>query len=66
MSTIVSAFVSNVNERYSDSLKRYYEHGRILMKSTTPKVIFVDEILFDLMGTDYDKMKKHLNTFLKE
>ena len=55
MSTIVSAFVSNINERYSDSLKRYYEHGRILMKSTTPKVIFVDEIMFDLIGDDYDK-----------
>jgi hypothetical protein len=55
MSTIVSAFVSNVNERYSDSLKRYYEHGRILMKSTTPKVIFVDEIMFGLIGTEYDK-----------
>ena len=55
MSTIVSAFVSNVNERYSDSLKRYYEHGRILMKSKTPKVIFVDEIMFDLIGNEYDK-----------
>lgn len=55
MSTIVSGFVSNVNERYSDSVKRYYEHGRILIKSITPKVIFVDEIMFDLIGTDYDK-----------
>jgi hypothetical protein len=55
MSTIVSAFVSNINERYSDSLKRYYQHGRILMKSTTPKVIFVDEIMFGLIGDDYDK-----------
>jgi hypothetical protein len=55
MSTIVSAFVSNINERYSDSLKRYYEHGKILMKSTTPKVIFVDEIMFNLIGCDYDK-----------
>ena len=56
MNTIVSAFVSNINEKYSDSLKRYYENGRILIKSTTPKIIFLDENMYNLIQpNDYDK-----------
>ena len=43
MSTLVSAFVSNVNERYTDSLTRYYKFGKLLLKSNTPKIIFLDE-----------------------
>jgi uncharacterized membrane-anchored protein YitT (DUF2179 family) len=56
MNTIVSAFVSNVNDRYDNALSRYYNFGRILLKSTTPKIIFVDEIMFDLIEEgDYNK-----------
>jgi hypothetical protein len=55
MSTIVSAFISNVNERYTDTITRYYNFGKLLLKSITPKIIYVDEPMFDLIGDDYDK-----------
>lgn len=55
MNTIVSAFVSNINDRYDNSLKRYYKHGSLLLKSIVPKIIFVDESMFNLIGEDYDK-----------
>jgi len=55
MNTIVSAFVSSVNNRYNDSIHRYYNYGKLLLKSTVPKVIFVDEPMFDLIGDDYNK-----------
>jgi len=55
MSTLVSAFVSNVNGRYIDTLTRYYNFGKLLLKSTSPKIIFVDEPMFDLIGDEYDK-----------
>ena len=60
MSTLVSAFVSNVNERYTDSLKRYYKFGKLLLKSNTPKIIFLDEPMYNLIGDEYDKT----NTFI--
>lgn len=55
MSTLVSAFVSNVNGRYNDTLTRYYNFGKLLLKSNSPKIIFVDEPMFDLIGDEYDK-----------
>ena len=55
MNTIVSAFISNINDVYENSLKRYYSFGKLLLKSTTPKIIFVDEIMFELIGEDYNK-----------
>ena len=60
MSTLVSAFVSNVNERYTDSLTRYYKFGKLLLKSNTPKIIFLDEPMYNLIGDEYDKT----NTFI--
>jgi hypothetical protein len=57
MNTIVSAFVSNVNDRYDNALNRYYNFGKFLLKSSVPKIIFVDEIMFELIGEEYDKMK---------
>ena len=55
MNTIVSAFVSSVNNRYHDSIHRYYNYGKLLLKTTVPKVIFVDEDMFNLIGDDYNK-----------
>jgi hypothetical protein len=54
MNTIVSAFVSNVNSRYEDSLKTYYNFGKLLLQSSVPKIIFVDQPMFDLIGENYD------------
>lgn len=55
MNTIVSAFVSNVNNRYDNSLFRYYNHGKLLLQSVVSKIIFVDEQMFNLIGNEYDK-----------
>jgi hypothetical protein len=54
MSTIVSAFISNVNHKYDNTLQRYYEFGKLLLQSTTPKIIFVDNAMFNLIGENYD------------
>jgi hypothetical protein len=55
MNTIVSAFVSNINNRDDITLKRYYELGKLLLKSTVPKIIFVDKTMFNLINLlDYD------------
>ena len=55
MSTIVSAFLSNVNSREDKNIYTYYNYGKLLLKSSTPKIIFLDEIMFDLIDEDYDK-----------
>ena len=55
MNTIVSAFISNVNHRYEDSIQIYYNLGKLLLQSTTPKIIFVDNTMFELIGENYDK-----------
>ena len=55
MNTIVSAFVSNINNRDDITLKRYYELSKLLLKSTVPKIFFVDETMFNLINLlDYD------------
>ena len=57
MNTIVSAFISNINDVYENSLKRYYSFGKLLLKSDIPKIIFVDEIMYELIKeNDYDKL----------
>lgn len=53
--TLVTAFVSNVNNRYNDGVNKYYNNGKLLLKSTIPKIIFVDKIMFDLIGNNYDQ-----------
>lgn len=56
MNTIVSAFVSNINDVNDSSITRYYNYGKLLMKSDIPKIIFVDEIMFELINeNDYNK-----------
>lgn len=53
--TLVSAFVSNVNEKYADTLTRYYKYGQLLLKSRIPKIIFLDEPMMNLIGNNYNK-----------
>ena len=62
MNTIVSAFVSNVNFRYDNSVKKYYEYGKPLLMSCVPKIIFVDKAMLDCIGENYNKE----NTLLVE
>ena len=56
MTTIVTAFISNINSRTDRNHNTYYQLGKLLLKSTTPKIIFLDENMFDLIQpSDYDK-----------
>ena len=54
-STIVTAFVTNKVFAY-DIVRRYYEWGKLLVRSSTPKIIFVDQEMSDLITKDgYDQ-----------
>ena len=55
MNTIVTSFLSNVNNKYHDTLNRYSKFGKLLLKSRVPKIIYVDEEMFNLIADDYDK-----------
>lgn len=56
MTTIVSAFISGINERKDRNLDDYFSYGKLLLKSTTPKIIFLDETIYNLIkDDDYDK-----------
>ena len=47
MTTIVSGFLSKCNENAHRSIDQYYEHGIKLLKINVPKIIFVDELMYD-------------------
>jgi hypothetical protein len=56
MTTIVSAFISNVNSRIDRNIDNYYTLGKLLLKSSTPKIIFLDENMYNLIqDNDYNK-----------
>ena len=67
MTTIVSAFISNVNKRCDRDIKKYYELGKYLLLSSTPKIIFVDETMFQMIqNTDYNKENTNIIKIKKE
>ena len=47
MTTIVSAFISNVNSRKDRSIEKYIEYGKVLLQAKIQKIIFIDELIFD-------------------
>lgn len=55
MNTIVTAFINNVNNRYTNTIDVYYNYGKLLLKSNVPKVIFVDDDMYNLIGNNYEK-----------
>lgn len=56
MTTIVSAFIGDVNSRKDRNTNTYYLLGKILLKTTTSKIIFLDENMYSLIqDEDYDK-----------
>lgn len=54
MTTIVSAFIANANKRTDRNIDSYLELGKLLLKTNIPKIIFVDE-------TVYEKIKDYNN-----
>ena len=47
MTTLVSAFISNVNSRKDRSIEKYIEYGKVLLQAKIQKIIFIDELIFD-------------------
>ena len=66
MTTIVSAFISNINSRKDMDINKYYQNGKLLLKSSIPKIIFLDETMLNLVGEDYDKSNTTLIKINKE
>jgi hypothetical protein len=58
MTTIVSAFISNVNDRHDINLEKYFNCGINLLQVQIPKIIFVDSIM-------YNKIKEYENELTK-
>lgn len=58
MTTIVSAFISNVNDRHDMNLEKYFNYGINLLQVQIPKIIFVDLIM-------YNKIKEYENELTK-
>jgi hypothetical protein len=62
MTTIVSAFLTNVNN-FRD-IEKYIEYGRQLLLADCNKVVFIDELLYDKLS-QYENNKTHLIKFNK-
>jgi hypothetical protein len=59
MTTIVSGFISNVNKRTDVNIEKYFELGKILLKAKIPKIIFVDETMYEkieIFDNEYTKI----------
>jgi len=47
--------MSNVNTRMDDDITSYYHLGKLLLQSSTPKIIFVDEPMYQrIQSSDYN------------
>lgn len=53
MATIVSAFISNVNQRSNRNINDYLEYGKKLLAIPVNKIIFFDEACIHLLGSEY-------------
>lgn len=62
MNTIVSTFISNINKRDDIDINKYYKLGKLLLKSNTPKIIFVDNIMYDLIKNEENDNTKIILT----
>jgi hypothetical protein len=50
--TIVSGFLSNANSREFHNNGEYIRNGKLMLKSTTPKIVFLDEEMFSQINED--------------
>jgi hypothetical protein len=53
MATIVSGFLTNVNQKNDCNIDNFFELGILLLKAKIPKIIFVDEVMYEKIKT-YD------------
>ena len=66
MTTIISAFINNDNFDDNYIFYKYYQNGKLLLKSCVPKIIFLDETMLNLVGEDYDKSNTIIIKIKKE
>lgn len=53
--TIVTGFLSNVNTRYENVTEAYLDNCKLFLKTTTPKIVFLDDLMLSHIGKeDYD------------
>lgn len=65
--TLVSAFVSNANQRASHKNGEYLRNGKLFLQSTTPKIVFLDDAMFSqIQESDYDPATTKLVLYGKE
>jgi len=53
MTTLVSGFLTNVNQKNDCNIEQFYELGILLLKAKIPKIIFVDEGMYEKIK-EYD------------
>jgi len=53
--TIVSCFISNMNNRNDRSVNKYIEYGLKLLNVDIPKIIFMDEETISILNDNYNK-----------
>ena len=58
MTTLVSGFLTNVNQKVDYNMDDFVKLGILFLKAKIPKIIFVDEGM-------YEKIKKHENEYNK-
>lgn len=58
MTTIVSGFLTNVNQKMDCNIDNFFELGVLLLKAKIPKIIFVDQVM-------YEKINIYANEFTK-
>jgi hypothetical protein len=64
-STIVSAFISNINGRQEIDLAKYIENGRKLMSQNVDKVIFIEKKIYENYYSQDSFPKTHIVFFEK-
>lgn len=58
MTTLVSGFLTNVNQKRDCNIEKFVELGLLLLKAKISKIIFVDEVM-------YEQIKTYENEFTK-
>ena len=59
--TIVTSFVCNSNNRKDRTIDKYIELGKILLQTKIPKIIFMDEQIYD----NFSEYFNEYNFFIK-
>jgi hypothetical protein len=47
MTTLVSGFLTNVNQKVDCNMEKFYQLGILFLKANIPKIVFVDEAMYD-------------------